>query len=178
MNIANASQLNFLHLPLIPKQNQMLTSPPPEPIRNPEKGDCISLGGNHPFEPSIIDFRFDQSTLDSILCSHQFDLKKILDFGPKPLMQKVRKENNQSPMEPELRWIHLPYNSMKDAEDLIKVICKSCGLGTELAEDVILRGDRWRDKLHRQYDGDDYYARFMQTYCSEISFSQCCNPIL
>lgn len=54
---------------------------------------------------------------------------------------------------------------------LIKKVCEDLEIDRDqqLASEVILADDKWRDRLHRRRKTDGHHATYMHTTCSEIS---------
>ena len=104
-------------------------SPPPVPLQNPQEGDTVSIGGSsaRPFHPSILDFHL-KSPNEPQLFACRFPIEELFDTpgaSPKELMKEYKKTLHEQvdhtktdlpSSEPYLRWIHLPFNSVRYAE--------------------------------------------------------------
>jgi hypothetical protein len=161
--------------PLLPN---VIGPPAPEHLPVPEKGADFHVEGKHPFQPTILDFHRHVPEGGGEAVYGRFDIQEILDKpGPTALMNEVKRRLNKPGVDahPDLRWIHIPFNSMLYAEKVIKHVCEEHGLdrdATKATQHAILRADRWRDRFHRKQKKDSYHARFMQTFCSEITIEE------
>ncbi|KAF2178904.1 hypothetical protein K469DRAFT_801924 [Zopfia rhizophila CBS 207.26] len=113
----------------------------------------------------------------SLISEEVHDDKNPLSDTESPIEDKAGDSNNptdhnKSDKKTKLRWIHLPFNSEAFAEEIIKRTCEDNGVNGDIAAQVILRSDRWSEKVHRNQNKDGYHARYMQTFCSEIDFDE------
>lgn len=78
----------------------------------PGPNDEISLGGQHPSQPSIMDFHFDKIMAGEPVVFNRSSTEEVAyTIGPARLMDEKKHSKN-----PGLRWIHLPFNSMVHTE--------------------------------------------------------------
>jgi hypothetical protein len=82
---------------------------PPDPLPVPKNDDTISPLGAPPSQPAIVDFHFkDLQKNGNTPIVGRFPVDRILrDPGPKELMTREKMSSN-----PDIRWVHLPFNSM------------------------------------------------------------------
>lgn len=94
--------------------------PPPVALGNPVKGnELLTIKGGRSYDPCINDiyFRDPLSGLEFEFGSHRFPIEKVIDSpGPNALIDRLRTELNYNKRRPDIRWIHIPCNSMEYAE--------------------------------------------------------------
>ena len=106
-----------------------IVEPPTPQIQGPGKNATISLGGNHPYEPTIVDFHFEAIERNNPPFIGRFPVEEIIQPGPKELMRELKEKEGMTVEEPDLRWVHLPFNSMQHAEVCnLRLVEDSCKL--------------------------------------------------
>ncbi|KAF2452604.1 hypothetical protein BDY21DRAFT_358573 [Lineolata rhizophorae] len=141
----------------------LLSADLPEPFQQPGPNATIITGGRHPSEPSIVDFHFPRVQAGNDLVVGRFPIRNVITEGPKALMATERASLN-----PDLRWVHIPFNSMQYAEATIAAVCKDLHLDPDVVPQVILSDSKWKNRLHRRRLDDGHHATFMQTTCLEL----------
>jgi len=82
---------------------------------NPSEHAVISTGGKHPFQPSIIDFHFRDIAAGKPVVINRSSVEDVAyNIGPTAIMK-----DEQGSINPDLRWIHMPFNSMVHTEVLL-----------------------------------------------------------
>ncbi|KAK3368540.1 hypothetical protein B0H63DRAFT_488660 [Podospora didyma] len=157
-------------------QQVFLPTAAPATIPAPGPSDSVKNEVKNPTHCYIVDFHYDRlhDKPEEGLVSHGFDRKDMIesDKTPDGLMTPVYKPLDLKPR-PDLRWIHIPWNSMLDTEVLMRKICQDIGLKEEAVASSILPNDKWDDLFHvMESNTKGINATYMQTTCQEISISK------
>jgi hypothetical protein len=178
-----------------PPRQAVLRRAPPTPNPEPAESAASKSRGKEFCYPAIIDIRFGHHGEDIERRVERFarqDIVKDSRATPEALM---RSRIGKDYAEPDLRWVHIPYNSMADVEvqfsllnpdflcqqllifsqmqAILDGVCKDLQLSPDARPKAICPGQNWVDRLHmREGDADGHHATYMQTTCFEINIGE------